>query len=147
MEVQNRLYNSLRYYIANNDIVDFVTFTNRKGNGVNFIDCFNKLINYIEGVNKDFKFFVVYTLEGNGVCHCIFVNCPFNKNKLVSLWSSLTGSYIINKQRFKEGTEAKLGCYLNRQKEYLRYDHSLDFFVDKVDILEGGLTVVYEKVV
>lgn len=147
MEVQNRLYNSLRYYESNSDVIDFVTFTNIKENNVNYIDCFNSLIEFIEKDYSNFKFFVVFTLEGNGVCHCIFINCPYNKDKLMSLWNSLTGSYIVDKQRFKEGTESKLGCYLNNQKEYLRYDHSLDFFVDNVEVLDGGLTIVHEKVV
>ena len=145
MEVQNRVFKALKYYEFNNDLIDFVTLTNVPDNDKNFIACFEDLVKYIESVNSGFKFFVVYTLEGYGVCHCIFINCPFNKDKLCSLWNGMTGSYIIDKQRFKEGTESKLGCYLNNQKEYLRYDCSLDFFVDDFEII-GNFGVTYEKV-
>lgn len=143
---QNDLYNAIRYYSYNGDLVDFVTFTNVKSNRRSFISCFNDLVDRLEERVDTFRFFAVFTLEGNGVIHCIFINCYFDINELKSLWFDLTGAFEVRKSRFIEGKEVNLSCYLNTQDDYLKTDFTQDFFVDKFEIVGDSLGVVYEKV-
>lgn len=125
---QNKLYNAVRYHSSIGSVVDFVTFTNTVENRRSFVDCFNDLIDDLIESNGDFKYFSVFTLEGNGVVHCIFVDCFFDINELKNKWIKLTGAYEVRKSRFIEDKGINLSCYLNNQKDFLKTDFTEDFF-------------------